>query len=463
MTKRGLGIVGVVLGLLLPQSAGAQEFLKDKTRAEGIGIKTGDLELHPGIAGELGYDSNWFLRSNKTGGNLINGAPSAPPIGSGLLRITPSLSLATIGAARREGEGGVGQAPSLVFRAGLAATYREFFGEEQIRKQRNVSGGADLRLDILPQRPWGGAIFANYGRIIQPTVIGNPDLSFNRDDVGAGAEVIATPGGGTLDWRLGYQFRATIFEDVEGKGFDNITHEANTRGRWKFRPRTALLYDATLRFINYADQGNGLHNSTPVRARVGMSGLITSRLSLLAMVGYGASFYETTRPTVQQFDSVIGQVEAKLFLTGNPGADQPGAVSLALSSLAIGYARDFQNSYLGDFYTSDRGYAKISYFFAGRALIALEGGVGAIEYPTLFYVDGTQRNPSFTDVRADATLFGEYRITETFAVNLTGRYTQNFSSTQLALQPGAGAVGTANVYDMSWQRLEAFAGVRWFM
>ena len=461
MTKRGLGIVGVVLGLLVPQSASAQEFLKDKTRAEGIGIKTGDLELHPGIAGEIGYDSNWFLRSNKTGANIINGAPATSPDGAGMLRITPSLSLGTITGARREGDAAA-EPPKVIFRAGLSATYREFFGDEQIRKQRNVSGGADLRLDILPQRPWGGAIFANYGRIIQPTVIGNPDLSFNRDDVGAGAEVIATPGGGTLDWRLGYQFRATIFEDTEGSGFNNVTHEANTRGRWKFRPRTALLYDATLRFINYSDQNNGLQNSTPVRARIGMSGLITPRFSLLAMVGYGASFYQTVRPTVQQFDSVIGQVEAKLFLTGNPGADQPGSVSLALSSLAVGYSRDFQNSYLGNFYTSDRGYAKLSYFFAGRALIALEGGVGAIEYPTLFYPDGTFRNSSFTDIRADATLFGEYRITETFAINATGRYTQNISNTQLPLQP-AGGVTAGQVYDMNWQRFEAFIGARWFM
>ena len=48
-----------------------------------------------------------------------------------------------------------------------------------------------------------------------------------------------------------------------------------------------------------------------------------------------------------------------------------------------------------------------------------------------------QRNPSFTDVRADATLFGEYRFTDTFGLNATLRYTTNVSNTQLDVtEPG---------------------------
>jgi hypothetical protein len=123
--------------------------------------------------------------------------------------------------------------------------------------------------------------------------------------------------------------------------------------------------------------------------------------------------------------------------------------------------RDFQNSYLGDFYGTDRGYAKISYFFAGRALLSLEGGIGAIEYPTLLNPDGvTKRHDPFTDIRADATAFGEYRFSDTFGVNATVRYSQNFSNQQLPVV-GVGAAG--GLYDMSWQRVEAFIGARWFM
>src|SRR5580704_8456803 len=104
MTKRGLASAAVAVALLAPRAAGAQpqltagadapQWLKDRQYNEGIGIRTGDLELHPGIAGEVGYDSNYFYRSDKTspaGGPVIdNAAPNAPVIPAAAFRITPS-------------------------------------------------------------------------------------------------------------------------------------------------------------------------------------------------------------------------------------------------------------------------------------------------------------------------------------------------------------------------------------
>ena len=459
MTKRTIAVLGAVATIAIPSVANAQEWLKDRAYQEGAGIRTGDLELHPGIAGEIGYDSNYLLRTSSNAPGLVN----AGPIGAGVVRITPSLTLSTLGPQRREGDVKA-EPPSVRFRAGLSGTYREFISSNSlITQQRNFSAAADARLEILPEHEWGAAVFGTYTRTIQPNVVGDPDISFNRDDVGVGAEIVANPNRGTLDWHFGYQFHDTLFEQSEGKVFDNTTQEAFTRGRWKFRPQTALIYDATLRFINYTDPAPGagtLPNSTPVRARIGINGLITSRFAFLGLVGYGGSFYDTSQnAATPQYDSVIGQAELKWFLSANPGESAPNEASLVLSSIAIGYTRDFQNSYLGAYYGSDRGYAKISYFFAGRALISLEGGVGAIEYPTIFYPDAKVEHAKFTDARADATLYGEYRLSNAFAINLTGRYTQNFSNVVLQEEEGA----TGNGYDLSWQRVEVYAGVRWFM
>jgi hypothetical protein len=380
--------------------------------------------------------------------------------------------VSTLGAQRSNLAGGT--PPSVAFRGGVSATYREFFSSS-LSNQRNVSGHGDMRLDILPQHPWGAAVFGTYDRAINPTVFGDPDLSFNRDDVSVGGELIAQPAAGTLDWRVGYQLHAALFESSNGAPFDNITHEASTRGRWKFRPRTAFIYDATARFLGYSQANRAtvsLHDSTPVRTRIGITGLITPRFAALGMVGWGSSFHHPgTDPTVQQYDSVIGQAELKFFPGGNPeGGDVSSDTSLTLSSIAVGYVRDFSNSYLGDFYGSDRGYAKIAYFVAGRALVSLEGGVGAIEYPKIFYNPGAgppvQAHDAFTDVRADATLFAEYRFIDTLGLNATVNYTQNISNTQLPLGavPGApGAAAPGALYDMSWQRFQAFLGVRWFM
>ncbi|HEY3817157.1 MAG TPA: hypothetical protein VGL81_08300 [Polyangiaceae bacterium] len=491
MTKKGLAAAAVLFALLLPRAAAAQsdapQWLRDRRYNEGIGVREGDFELHPGIAGEVGYDSNYFLRSAGSGYANSGGSPNfAPPIPALVFRVTPSLYISTIGPQRREGDL-IAQPPSVRFRAGINATYREFIGvssdsaaslpQNDISAQRNISGNADARLEIAPERPFGAVLYANYGRFILPTsVSSDPNLSLNRDEVGAGGELVAQPGAGTLDWRFGYTVHDTLFEESVGQPYDNLVNRLYTRGRWKFRPRTALIYDASFDFTSYQNQSQalavGLVNSTPVRTRIGLNGLITDRFTLTAMVGWGAGFYQTIVPAQPQYDSVIAQAELKWFLSASPGLAQSADVGLSLSSIAIGYTRDFQNSYIGDFYGQDRGYLRFNYFFAGRALVALEGGVSGIEYPNMYWgpdaanpAGGDFRHSSFTDLRVDSALFGEYRFTDSFGLNATVRYTANFSNAVVPdtdLGPGV-AVPAAQSYDMSWSRFETFVGLRFFL
>ena len=97
--------------------------------------------------------------------------------------------------------------------------------------------------------------------------------------------------------------------------------------------------------------------------------------------------------------------------------------------------------------------------------MTLEGGVAAIEYPNLFWTSGLERHASFTDARADAALFGEYRFTNTFGLNATVRYSANISSTEIPSQPPppGSMLPPPGIFDMSWKRFEAYLGVRWFM
>jgi hypothetical protein len=475
MTTRRLASFAAVAALLISRAASAQpqytaqadspQWLKDRRYNEGIGIRTGDFELHPGVAGEFGYDSNWFLRSSQAG------VQNAPVVESLPFRITPSLYLSTLGPQRREGDIEA-VPPSLAFRAGINATYHEYINvsgqsgqQNDISRERNVSGSADARLDIEPGRPVGGSLAATYAHVFYPNQqTADPNQSFAQENVSAAADLAIQPGSGTLDWHFGYQFAGAFFDYTPGTTFNNYTNQAYTRGRWRFRPRTALLYDATLGFTNYtntlAAQEAGLVNSTPVRARIGLNGLITDRFAVLALIGWGASFYSNALGSVPQFDNVIGQAEVKWFLAASPGIANASELGLALSSIAVGYNRDFQNSYFGNFYQLDRGYLRFNYFFSGRVLVTLEGGVGAVEYPeSFFFVPGPVRRANgFTDVRADATLFSEYRFTDTFGINATLRYTENFSQ-QIVPETAT----SPDRFGMAWQRFEAYLGVRWFM
>jgi hypothetical protein len=450
-------VLAVAATTLTSSGASAQEWLKDRQNSEGAGIRLGDFEFHPGIAVLGGYDSNWFVRTDKA--NFSNsGVVGAPE-----MQITPSISLSSLGAQRLEGD--KGESPPYTFRATASGTYHEFFGTLN-PEQRNGSVDAAMSLGILPGRSVGGSINVFYDRIIQPSTVGDPDLAYTRDVLGATADLAIQPGGGTLDWHIGGTVTGTLFEDNGGLGYNNIGVSAVTRGRWKFRPKTALIYDGSFGFATYTNLSQGtvtpLHSSDPVRTHIGINGLLTPRLSLLALAGYGGSFFTPAIPgdkTIPQYDSVIAQAELQIYLTAPPEAG-PGATSLSQSRLAIGYTRDFQQSYLSDFDGIDRGYAKLYYYFAGRAVVTLEAGGAAIEYPTLFLTAANTSHSPFTDGRIDGTLFGEYRFTNYFGLNTTVKYTTNLSNAVLQIAPGA---GTLNEYAMQWQRFEAYLGVRLFL
>ncbi len=448
MKLTGLTSAVIALGLCSSSVALAQDqvWLKDRRYSEGMGIRTGDLELHPGIGAEFGYDSNYFLR-----------ADDENPIPVLRLRIVPSFSLSTLSPQRREGEGGGSPEPPKVgFRAGVAASYNEFIAtrsadSDAVTKQRNVGALGNLQLTILPGRPWGADIFADFLRSVQPSQ--DPDFNYNRITARFGGGIVWAPGGGMFDWRLGYEYGLTYFEQQEFRNLSNAYNQINTRGRWRFLPRTAFLYDASATFLRYNNNpAAGQLNSDPIRARIGLNGLVTPSFSLLAMVGWGASFYQGTN--AQQFDAPIAQAELRWYITPNPGLD-PAAATLTLSSLAIGYSRDFFNSYLGDYYTSDRGYINLSYFFGGRFLLVGDAGIAAIEYPTIYNANRVAVNNAFTTLRPSGTLFGEYRVADSVGINTTLRYTANLTDVH---------IGTTNPPDnLQWKRFEAFIGVRWFL
>jgi len=464
LAAAAIALPASLLTVAAPSTASAQEWLRDRRYQEGPGLRAGDLEFHPGIGGEIGYDSNWLLRSFKTQPDLVNG----DPIEGGIIRITPSLTMSTLSPQRLEnGQGQLAEQP-FAFRAGVAATYREFLSSRQeLRDQRNVSANAFLRLDINQRRPVGFAAFANYQRLIQPQVSGNPDLSFNRNDVTVGGEAIFLPGGGTLDLRAGYQFYGAFFEESNGVPFNNLTHEISIRNRWKFRPRTALFHDTSLRFINYPNAPRAvffLNDSQPLRTRFGLTGLVTDRFGVLLAAGYGATLFNNPdRPSTFQYDSLNAQAEGTFYLSQGPGSAEPGQVSLLLSTLTFGYVRDFQNSLLANFYTSNKGYLRLVYNFASRAIVQLDGYFEALSFPQPFNntaggptpVLGRNGAPTgdFTNYRVGGVLFSEYRFSDIFGVNATIDYSQMVSDTQLA-------AGNGLFFDLNWRRIQALVGAR---
>src|SRR5262249_52112212 len=151
-------------------------------------------------------------------------------------RVTPSLTLSTLTGPRRAGDG-ADLSPTVAFRAGVNATWRGFIGLQnatpngpndisQENDPRNISGNADARLDVLPGRPVGGALFLTYSHVVQPNVTTiDPNLAFSSNNVGGGVDLAIQPGGGTLDWHFGYQGSAVLFDESNAQVFSNLTNE----------------------------------------------------------------------------------------------------------------------------------------------------------------------------------------------------------------------------------------------
>jgi hypothetical protein len=473
----------VLAFVAVPAVASAQDqpWLKDRRYTEGIGYQVGDFELHPGAAVELGYDSN-YTHACSVGGDCPTGViPPSEPVGTMRLRITPSFSIESLGAQRRETAGG--PPPSVAFHGRVSLTGDLFFGVSGDTKSAgsnldNVGIASDVGVQILPGHTWSGNLNASYSRALTPTDslpagAFSSANTFDRDLPSVGGELVFTPGAGLFDYRLGYEFSGAFFEDgTHYQGLDNVNNQIQLRSRWKFLPRTALVFDGRFNFINYTSTSSTLGTlpphpaAHPVRTELGVNGLITPTFSILAMGGWGSSFYAESIDTLyHNFDSFIGQLELKWYVTPNPTLE-PGAATLSLSSIAVGFLRDFSDSYLGTYFERDRGYVNLSYNYAGRFLVVVEGGGAAIPYPAIPNMAGSPTNPQtyithqaassagFTDVHIDASIFGEWRFKDSFGINTTLRYNQEISTVTLFTPMPA---------SIAYKDFEAYLGFRWLM
>ena len=428
-------------------ASAAQPWIEDRRYGEGIGIRAGRFELHPGIAAEFGYDSNFFQRASSI---------DPAPVDAWRLRVTPSLTLSTLNE-RKRGSEAVGTAPMLNLSANLFASYSEIFGSSQVSDQRRLDAGVGMRADIAPQRPFGADIYGDFVRNGEPSNAPGTDQSFDRDQARGGLGVSWRPGGGLFDWRLGYEAAYSYFEDRPYTNLENIQHSVLTRGRWRILPRSGFLYDARYSFIRYQRQNATLPNGDDLQARLGFSGLVTNRIAFLIMAGWNASFYDPPKAggRSQNYDGYVGQAELKYFVMAAPDGE---SAQVGLSSVTLGFMRDATNSYLGSFYTRDRGYLSFDYFVGGVFVANVQGGFSHYEFPR-----ANARNASFSQNHVDGRLFMEYRLTDNLGLNGTVLYDRAIGKGPNPNGVFVGQVAGIDTYDnLEYQRIQATVGLRLF-
>lgn len=428
----------------------------DRALGEGQGIKTGSVEWHPGVSGEMGYDSNYLQRS----GTQEDDETFGPVIPSLRLRVTPQLTVRTLDTTREGSKSAL--PPAFMFSFTGAASYNEFFplsddseANADFKSLRNLSGGGGLDLDFFAGRKWSARAMGSYGFQAEPSNQGGLGPQWDRHTVGAGADLTWAPGGGSFRWNLiEYRTRATFFDDGEFGVYDNGNHSFGTSGFWRFLPKTSVLYDAQYGIIRYGS--TVMNDGEYMQGRMGLNGLLTKKLALLAMGGWAASFYRDQIGLVRNYDGLVGKAEARWFLTAD-GRLHDGSANVGASAVALGAIRDYNQSYLGDFFRRDRAYLQMSYLIAGRIVTTAEGGISRITYPDYLYRDVAQN--SFGETRFDLKGFVEYRPISTVGINLQLLYDQNVSR----VIEGTDSAGETFEDDLSFNRFRAILGARWFM
>jgi len=439
-----------------------QPWLSDRRLGEGIGIRAGDFELHPGVAIEGGYDSNYFLRSGSGSGE--------EKIQALRFRLTPSVSLSTLGEQRRNAVA-AGAPPSLVFRSTAWFAWNELVAldsahSQEVSDQRHADVGVGVRADIGPRQRVGGDVYGDFIRTAEPSNVLVSDVAFDRGSLRAGAGITYRPGGGLFEWRFGYELNVNYFEDETYQIYDNYLHHINTRGRWRFFPRTAVIYDGQYSVVRYTNRQSPQNDGEYVQVRGGLNGLITNRFAFLALLGWNSSYFvDRGIHEAQNYDGIVAHGELKWFLLPTPTGD---SASVGLSTIAAGYSHEFAPSYLGSFYIRDRGYANFNYFVGGVILVTGEAGIARYNYPATQFANGLGLGPpgtnsAFGETRVDAKLFGEYRLSNTIAANTTIIYDRRVAG---------GPLGTTSFDDMGdgygeedidYSRWQLWIAARWFM
>lgn len=304
---------------VLPTAALAQTSV-----SSGRGFPIGEKSrIHTKLDLSTGFDTNPERRSS-TG-------PAAATT-EFKLRIRPALEISV-----------PGQSAAFNLHGGVLI---EHYFDNAISTLFGGDVGADLRLgsdesvvglelkDTISRTP---TFFDDLGSV------GSGEIAFpqwyNRGKVAA----VLRPGGGALEFRLGYGNEMRLFDDEDNLP-DSQRHAAEFEAKLRFLPKTAAVFAADMSFFS-TDLDATTNRATPYNVSIGIQGQITARLSTLLRVGFG----DTLSWTDDFFGTLDDQANKRTVIAS---ANLTYAF-MPLSSFSIGYDRVVKPVILLDTYTGD--------------------------------------------------------------------------------------------------------------
>lgn len=362
MTFRYLAL-GVAAGLLLGARAGnAQQLMGPVTGgaitqpmagpAPGNGLQLSDSAvLHSGLTVEGGYDSNVYYTDTQT-------------VSSPILRITPSVDVTNVA---RNGEVPAG----LYFDLRASLMYREYLSDNaDVRRLRAFTPTAALNLEHNSSGSLVLGLSDTYSRLQDAPYTQKSTAIIIRDNNLAVAQLRWSPGGGRLQGLLRFTNMIDLFETEQLKAANSMTNEGMIDLSWRWLPKTALYLQVRQGYVSYLNNDPASQlvapeapdarksSSFPLRAVVGVRGLITEKTSVALALGYQNAFYSYGLSTGG-------------FLGSTTAAAELVILPLFSTKITFGAHHDFQNSVIGNFFYDDGVYASLTHQAVSRLVAQL--------------------------------------------------------------------------------------------
>jgi hypothetical protein len=343
--------------------------------------------LHMGGTVELGYDTNVFY-------------DQYAPAHSAFLRVTPFLELTNTGRN--------GVMPSGLFydlRASLA--YREYLSSDAyIQNLRSFSPSFSAGIEHNSNGTVVLSFSDAFARIDDPPYTrfeAAEKQLITRDNNLAVGQLRWSPGGGRLQGILRLTNTFDWFEYKPLKPASSMTNDLMLDASWRWFPKTALFLQVRQGYTFYFDDNSGnasadeaalvttgkKSSSFPLRAVLGIRGLITEKTSISLAAGYQNAFYS-------QGTSTFG------FLGSTLLAAELVVMPILPAKITLGVHHDFQNSVLGNFYYDDGAYVALSYTTLARLIGSLWGRYDHKRFYDVPGIAGGERIDDF--VQAGAVL-----------------------------------------------------------
>ncbi len=407
---RHLLTLALVLASLAPGRVQAQwsqrpTLIALPSPAERWGVTAGSFRIRPRLTVEGRYDTNLFRED-----------ASESPSSAGILRILAGLTVVNP------------KARVLRVYLDIEGDGRIYFSKDaNAEKQRNGGGTLSLDLSIFPKSAISLRIFDRFQRALQ-TRNWSSDGNYNRNMNLAGAELLFRPGGGALEFGLQYAYSLDKFDEFS-QG-NTYYHDFAFHAAWKFYPLTAVFLDVDFKLLGYdepwLDETRKVANvdSKPLSGVLGIVGAVTKRISVLLQAGWAYGMYDSG----EDFNGPVGTARVSYRATRR-------------TLLQLGYSRDYEDSYHGNFYAEHRIFLAVQQQLFNRLDLRVDASYGFLDYARFVPGDGAttvneaERSDQVLRVKAGVS----FDVARWFGVTAGYQYEALFSEFSTKFQVGGGS------------------------